>query len=48
VRKIAHDAAANEYHMSSFIQGVIDSIPFRMSTAEEERPIETTADSHEE
>jgi mono/diheme cytochrome c family protein len=45
VRKIAHDAARNDHHMSSFIMGVIDSVPFRMSTAEEGRPTETM-DSH--
>jgi Protein of unknown function (DUF1592)/Protein of unknown function (DUF1588)/Protein of unknown function (DUF1595)/Protein of unknown function (DUF1587)/Protein of unknown function (DUF1585) len=46
VRKIAHDASNNDYHMSSFIMGVIDSMPFRMSTAEEALPIETTAESY--
>jgi Protein of unknown function (DUF1588)/Protein of unknown function (DUF1585) len=46
VRKIAHDAAKNDYRMSSFITGVIDSMPFRMTTVEEARPTETMADSH--
>ncbi len=34
VRMIAREAAANEYRMSSFILGVVESPPFRMGTAD--------------
>ncbi len=34
IRKIAADAAKNDNRMSSFILGVVNSAPFRMSTAE--------------
>ena len=34
VRMIARDAAANEYRMSSFILGIVESPPFRMGTAD--------------
>jgi hypothetical protein len=30
VRRIVRDAAADDYRMSSFIMGVVDSVPFRM------------------
>ncbi|HSF14852.1 MAG TPA: DUF1592 domain-containing protein [Vicinamibacteria bacterium] len=31
IRKISRDAARNDYRLSSFILGVVDSVPFRMS-----------------
>ena len=34
IRKIAADAAKNDNRMSSFILGVVNSAPFRMSVAE--------------
>ena len=36
IRKITADAAKNDNRMSSFILGVVNSAPFRMSTAETE------------
>jgi hypothetical protein len=33
VRKIARDAAANEYRWSSIIAGIVKSTPFTMSVA---------------
>ena len=36
IRKIAADAAKNDNRMSSFILGVVNSTPFRMSVAESE------------
>ena len=36
IRKIAADAAKNDNRMSSFILGVVNSAPFRMSVAESE------------
>jgi hypothetical protein len=35
IRKIARDAAANDYRWSAIIMGVIKSVPFTMSTASE-------------
>ena len=32
VRQIVRDAGADDYRMSSFIMGVVDSVPFRMRT----------------
>jgi hypothetical protein len=40
VRRIIRRAAANEYRMSAFLNGVIDSAPFRMA-----RPPGAAADS---
>jgi hypothetical protein len=34
VRQIEHEAAANDYHMSSFILGVVNSPAFRMARGE--------------
>ncbi|HXV61960.1 MAG TPA: DUF1592 domain-containing protein [Vicinamibacteria bacterium] len=35
IRKISRDAAGNDYRLSSFILGVVDSVPFRMSRVED-------------
>ena len=42
VRAIEHDAAQNNNHFSSFILGVVKSMPFQMRRAEESAPAETT------
>jgi mono/diheme cytochrome c family protein len=42
VRKIIRDAATEDYRMSAFINGIINSQAFRMNTA---APVETTAQS---
>jgi hypothetical protein len=38
VRAIAHDAAANDNRMSSFILGIVKSTPFQMRRSEEAEP----------
>jgi hypothetical protein len=35
IRKIAEDAASNDNRMSSFILGVVDSVPFQLNRAED-------------
>jgi hypothetical protein len=42
VRKIAHDAKANGYKMSSLVLGVVNSAPFQMRVKHPER-IEASA-----
>jgi mono/diheme cytochrome c family protein len=39
VRKIIRDAAANDYRISAFIQGVVNSAAFQMSTASAETTV---------
>ena len=34
VRKIVHDAGADGHHWSAVVLGIVESVPFRMRTAE--------------
>jgi hypothetical protein len=43
IRKIVRDAAKNDYRMSSFILGVVNSAPFRMSKVESSLTTEASA-----
>jgi mono/diheme cytochrome c family protein len=43
VRAIAHQAARNNNHFSSYIMGVVQSAPFRMRRAEAPEPVRTDA-----
>ena len=44
IRKITREAAENDNRMSSFILGVVRSVPFRMSVAERQ-PVDTVEDA---
>jgi hypothetical protein len=39
IRKIARDAAPQDYRWSSIILGIVNSAPFGMSTADIDRPV---------
>jgi hypothetical protein len=43
VRSIAHQAARNDNHFSSYIMSVVQSAPFRMRRAEGAEPVRTDA-----
>ena len=42
VREIEREAAKNDNHFSSFVMGVVKSVPFQMRRAEENEPAPTT------
>jgi hypothetical protein len=46
VRAIAHRAAQNDNHFSSFVMGVVTSTPFQMRRAEKSEPVRTDAGAH--
>jgi hypothetical protein len=45
VRAIAHRAARTDNHFSSFVMGVVTSVPFQMRRAEKGEPVRTDAGS---
>ena len=48
IRKIARDAARDDYRWSSIITGIVNSVPFTMGITDDAPPVETDGGSQAE